>query len=234
MATPVQLLVALLCALACGASHADRSRLDDENVARRGDCEVELAMERQTVRQAEGHSVAPHAEVVQLSCGVGARTEIVAAYTRERSDGERALAVDLEARSTLFDLGRAGGAWSLSYGASAERSAGTSWRTVAHFVALDAAWRPAEAWVLEARLGWSRDRIEARHTRAWLLAVEHEISDRLEVRAEVADDPHSRPLVGVELRCEFWPDVARLQLSWAARSGASRERRLGVGLAFEF
>jgi hypothetical protein len=228
--TTRRLLAALACAAACSASHADRSRLDDEDVAERGDCEIELAAERQTARRA----ATERETALQLDCGIGWRTELKAALARQRSPGERTDSFDLEARTALFDRAVAGVAWSIAYGASAERSAGGPWRRSAHFLALEGALRPAEAWVVEAEVAWRRDRIDRREAWVWTLGVEHEISDLLEVRAELEDDNRSRPLAGIELRYEFWPDRARLNLSYAARSGPSRERKLGLGVTFEF
>ena len=225
-----RLLATLACAAVCTASHANRSRLDDEDAAKRGDCEIELATARQTARGAD----AEHETAVELDCGIGWRTELVAALGRQRSAGERAESVDLEARTALLDRGSSGIAWALSYGASAERGAGGPWRRSAHFVALEANWRPADIWVVEGRVGWRRDELERREMRLWTLAVEHEISERLEARVEVEGDTRSRPLASIELRFEFWPDRARLNLSYAARSGPTHERRPGVGVTFEF
>ena len=223
-----RLLATLACAAVCTASHAGRSRLDNEDAAKRGDCEIELATARQTTRGAASENDT----VVELDCGIGWGTELVAGLGRQRSAGERTGSIDLEARTALFDRG--GIAWSLGYGLSAERGAGGPWRRSAHFVALEADWRPADTWVVEGRVGWRRDRLESREMRLWTLAVEHEISDLLEARLEVEDDTRSRPLGSIELRFEFWPDRARLNVSYAARSGQGRERRLGVGVTFEF
>lgn len=225
-----RLLAALACAVACHASHADRSRLDEEDVAKPGECEVELAFERQTARR----SATERETAGQLDCGIGWRTELTLALARQRSSGERSDSFDIEARTGLADRAIAGIAWSLAYGVSAEREARGPWRRSAHFVAIEGALRPAEAWVVEARVGWRRERLERREAWGWLLGVEHEFSDRLEMRAELDDDSRSQPLAGIELRYEFWPDRARLNLSYAARAGRSHERRLGVGVAFEF
>lgn len=219
-------IAALVC-VAAATAHADRSRLD-EDVADSGDCELELAWERASARR----SSRSYASLAQLDCGIGLRTELSATAARERSGSERTEAFDLEARTALF--GAAGIGWSLTYGGSAERGGGRGWRRTAHFVALDAAWRPADGWLAEAQLASVRDREERRSLWAWTLALEHEISDRLEARAEVEDDDRSRPLTALELRYEFWPDRARLRLSFATRGGAAHERRFGAGVAFEF
>jgi len=225
-----RLLAALACAVACHASHADRSRLGEEDVANPGECEVELGVERQTAHR----SATERETAAQLDCGIGWRTELTVASARRRSSGERADSFDIEARTGLADRAIGGIAWSLAYGVSAERDARGPWRRSAHFVALEGALRPAGAWVVEARVGWQRERLERREAWGWLLAVEHELSDRFEVRAELDDDSRSQPLAGIESRYEFWPDRARLNLSYAARAGRSHERRLGVGVAFEF
>lgn len=226
-----RLLAALACVAACHAAHADRSRVaEDGDAAEAGDCELDLAFERQTARG----TAAERERSMQLDCGIGWRTELVVALARGRSEDGRREAIDLEARTSVFERGAGGLSWALEYGLSVERIGGGHWRRSEYFVALDAAFAPVPAWVIEARLGSARDLIERRDRTLWTLGVEHEISDALEARAELDGDDRERPLASVELHYEFWPDVARINLSYGARSGPLRERRVGVGVTFEF
>ena len=228
MVLPRRLLATLACALVAHAAHAQRSRLGEDDVAQRGECELELARTRQTARGA----AAERESAMQLDCGIGWRTELVLGIASRQGSGEHAGALEVEARTALFQGG--GVAWSVVYGAAAERSAGASWRGSTHVIGLDAAWRPAPAWVIDSRLVRLRDRIERRGSRVWSLGVEHELSDRFEARIEAEDESRRRPLVTLGLRYEFWPDRARFELSYAARAGAPRERRAGAGIVFEF
>ena len=221
-------LAALAFALLASSAQAQRSRLGEEDVAKPGDCELDLAASRQSARGA----AAERESALQLDCGIGWRTELVVGVVRRHGGGGRADAIELEARTALFQRG--GVAWSVVYGAAAERRAGASWRGSGHRVGIDAAWRPAEAWVLDGRIVRQRDRIEGRSSWVSSFGLEHELSDRAEARLEIEDESRSRPLLGLELRYEFWPDRARLGLSYAARAGAARERRWGLGVTFEF
>lgn len=225
-----RLLAALACLAACHAAQADRFRLDYEDVVEVGDCELEIASERHSARGA----ATEREQSIQLGCGIGWRTELVATLARRRSDGERSRAIDIEAKTSLFDRPKGGIAWALDYGASAEREPPGSWRWTEHFLALEAAYRPAEAWVIEAQLGAARERLERRNRTIWTLAAEHEFSDLLEARAELEGESRSRPMVNVELSYEVWPDVGRINLSCGARTGRTHERRVGLGLVFEF
>lgn len=68
----------------------------------------------------------------------------------------------------------------------------------------------------------------------WTLAVEHAITEAVETLAEVAGDDRRRPQVSVGLRYIVWPEHALVSLSYGASTGPLRERRLGLGVTFEF
>jgi hypothetical protein len=223
------LVLALACVVASGSAHADRFRLDDD-VAERGECELEVAAERLSAKDAAAET----AGLVQLDCGIGWRTELVATFVGASGGEGRAQAFELEARTLILAKGIAGSTWSLLYGAGIERSAGQSWRGSNQFVAVEAAWRPADAWVAEAQVGAAYDRIDRQRVWQAQVAVEHEFSDLLDARVELADSNRNRPVAAVEVRYEFWPDRARVNLSYAARSGGDRERLAGVGISFEW
>ena len=80
----------------------------------------------------------------------------------------------------------------------------------------------------------ARDHRASSDKTLWALAVEHALTDAVELRVEADGDDRSRPLVSVGLRWLFWPEHALLTLSSGARTGPVRERRFGVGLSFEF
>lgn len=229
MHLPRRLLAALVCAAACHAAWADRSKLDEEDAVEPGDCELELQRERKTLRGGPSELES----TVQLGCGIGLRTELVVAVARQRSGSAREESIDFEAQTWL---GRVGGlGWTLELGASRERESGTRWQLAAHKAAIVAAYQPSDAWVVDAKLGAVRDRIQRRHTTVWELAVEHEVSDPLVVRAALeGNDRRGRPFATIELKYEFWPDRARVNLSYGGRSGAAHERLVGVGVTFEF
>lgn len=195
-----------------------------------GDCEVETLFERQKARD----SAAARESSIQLGCGIGRRTELAAAFARQRSERARDESIGLEAKTLLRKGGGAGVAWSLAYGMASERGDGTDWRRGEHFVAVEAALRPAVGWRIEARVGTARDHAARKDKTLWALAAEHAITDTVEVRAELGGDDREPPLAGIALRWQFWPERALLTLSGGAKAGPTHERRIGLGIIVEF
>ena len=224
-------LATLAVLAACGATSAAPSRLADESdVVEAGDCEIEAAVERHRVR-----GEAPERQSsLQLVCGIGWRTELQAEFARRRGDGSHGQAIGLEARSSLraSSLGRPG--WAVMYGASSERHGTGPWHQSDLFVALEAAVRPAPGWLVAARVGTARDRRGRSDSTTWALSVEHGVNDALELGAGLRGDDRSRPLISLEVRWHVLPDQVQLNLSGGASSGPQRQRRIGLGLTFEF
>jgi len=226
------LLAALACAAACHAAQADRSRLaDEDDVIEAGDCELELAFERQNARGAARERETS----IQFGCGIGWRTELAATFARKRSDAQREQAIGIEGKTSLRERGSGGVGWSLAYGIGSERDGGRGpWRRGERFVAIEATHQPASAWLVEARLGTARDPVARSDRTLWLLGVEHAITEAVEARAELEGDDRSRPLASMALRWLVWPEHAVVTLAWGAGLGPLRERRLGLGVTFEF
>lgn len=232
MPTPRRVLALLVLATACSAALAERSRLSDEaDVFEAGDCEVETGFERRSVPG----SPRERESSIQLACGIGWNTELAASFARKHGGGApRDDAVDLEIKTSLRQRSDGQLGWALVLGVGGERQAGSSWRRSEHRVAVEATLEPAPGWLVEARIGSARDRVARHDTTQCLLAVERALTDTLEVRAEVDADDRRRPLLGVALRWQFWPDHASLKVSYGARSGPDRERLVGATLGFEF
>lgn len=224
-------LSALACAVACQLAQADRSRqADNADVLDRGDCELETAFERHTARGA-----APERDSsVRLGCGIGWRTELAAASARRRGEGVRDESISVEGKTSLREPGIGQIGWTLVYGIGMQRGEMARWRRSESFAAVEVAIQPANDWQLEARLGSSRDHLARSDKTVWATAVEHALTEVVELRVEADGDDRSRPFVGVGVRWLFWPERALLSVSCGARPGPLRERRFGVGVTFEF
>ena len=227
-----QRLIALICIAACHAAQADRSRLtDDVDALERGDCELETGFQRTAVR-----GTAPVREsAMQLGCGIGWQSELAAAFVGRRSAGGHEQAVGLEVKTTLRERGVDQVGWMLVYGFGAERAGGGGpWRRTEQFIAVEATLQPAKAWLIEAKIATARDRIARRDGTLWALAVENAITEKVEARAELGGDDRSRPVMSVALRYLIWPDHALVTLSYGVKATPLPERRVGLGITFEF
>ena len=229
---PAQRPLALICLVLCQTALAERSRLaDGTDVVERGDCEIEAGYRRHTARG----TPAQHESALHVGCGIGWRTELAATFASRRSAGARDAALGVEAKSSLRERGIGRIGWQLVYGLGAERTGeGGRWRHTEQFIAVEATLQPAQAWLIEAKLGTARDRIARRDGTVWALAAEHAIDARVEARAEVGGDDRGTPLLSVGLRYHVWPERALVTLSYGFKASAPHERRIGLGITFEF
>ncbi len=226
-----RLFACLFCVAACTQAHASRSSVTDpSDVSEAGDCELEAGLERRTSRGEPRQRDTS----LRLACGIGWRTELEAAFARQRSVDLRGESFVAEAKTTLRERGDGRTGWALAVGVGAERVAGGRWQQSERFVLLEATRQLGPRWLVELQFGAARDLAARRNATLWALAAEHALSETVELRAELEGDDRGRPQAGVGLRYVLWPELAVLKLSYGTRGGPSRERRTGLGLKFEF
>lgn len=225
-------LSALFFAAACQAAWAERSRLDaSADIVERGDCEIETAWQRRSTRGEPRE----RESALRFGCGIGWNTELAVVFARTRGAGAPGAARGVEGKTSLRERSAGHPGWTLVYGAGAERAGATGpWRTSEQFIALEATLQPASGWLFEARLGSVRQRIARRNSTLWSLGLEHGLFERLEAVAELSGDDRDRPVASVGLRYQIWPEHALLSLNYGVKMAPQRERRLGLGITFEF
>jgi hypothetical protein len=221
----------LLCGLLGNAAQAGRSSVGDaSDVAEAGDCEAETSFER----------IRPRGEVRQreaslrLACGIGWDAEVEASVARQRGGDVRNQTLALEAKTTLAERGEGRIGWALALAVGAEKAGGGSWRHNEHSLTLEATYPLGATWLVEAKLGAQRERLDRRDSLRWAAAVEHAFSDRIEVRAQIEGDDRGRPLTGLAVKVSLWPEDLKLKLAHDVRSGPQAERRTSLSLQFEF
>lgn len=217
--------------VAANGAMADRSLLgQDEDGVEAGDCQAELAFERSRFRDAP----VERERGLQLSCGIGWRSELTLTAARMRSEGASTDKLALEWKKTLLPRRERKPGWAAIAKLAGEKSPGASWRRSEYALAIEAAAKLRETWLVEARLGWSRDLRAATDRTTWTLGSEHALAPAWETRLELEGDDRDPPVIGASLRWAFWPEVAQVTLSWNRRLGADRERKLGLALGVEF
>lgn len=224
-------IAALACAAACQAVQAGRSSVTDGGeVAEAGDCEAETAFERTRPR---GEARQREASL-RLACGIGWDTELEASVARQHGGAARSQTLAFEAKTTLTQRGEGRVGWAIALGVGAERTGGGSWRRNEHSLTVEATYPLGRVWLVEAKLGALRERLNRRDSLLWAVAVEHALNDRLEVRSELDGDDRGRPLASLALTYALVPEHLKLKLSYGARSGPQAERRTGLALALEY
>ena len=220
----------LLCGLLCNTAQAGRSSVADvSDVAETGDCEAEMSFERIRPR-----GEAPQRETsLRLACGIGWDTEVEASIARQRGGDARSQALALEAKTALTERGEGRIGWAIALAVGAEKSNG-GWRHSEHSLTLEATYPLGSTWLVEAKLGTARERADRRDSLRWAGAVEHALSERIELRAEVEGDDRGRPLAGLALKYALWQEDLKLKLGHGSRSGPQAERRTSLSLQFEF
>lgn len=212
-------------------AQAERWRVgEDEEGIEAGDCEAEFAFERSRSRGEPRQREA----ALQLSCGIGWNSELALTAARQRADDERSRTLELELQAMLRPhRGREPG-WTLVATLAAERALGASWRRSEQALGLEATLEPWADWLLEARLGWARERDRHADRTTWLLGIEHALASRLDARAELEGDDRKPAMAAMELRWAVWPELAHLTFGGGRRLGGDRERKLSVALGIEF
>lgn len=228
--TRLRRLLAVPCLAIAAQAAADSGLGADSNVAEAGDCEAEVSFDR---TRSQGQSK-QRERSLRLACGIGWRTEIEAAFARQREADARVDGLAVQIKTSLRDhddRGRIG--WAIALGAAAERSVQT-WQRSEYALGVEATRQFGAAWLAEVSFGTVRDVRARRDSTFRSLALEYELNPRLELRGTVGGDDRGRPLTGVGLRYALWPDVVQLKLSYALGPQPAREQRAGVSLQLDF
>lgn len=221
----------LLCGLLCNAAQAGRSSVGDaSDVAEAGDCQAETSFERIRPR----NEARQRETSLRLACGVGWDTEVEATVARRRGGDARDQALTLEAKTTLVERGEGRIGWALALAVGAEKAAGGSWCQSEHSLSVEASYPLGATWLVEAQLGAQRERLDRRDSLLWAAAVEHAFSERIELRAQIEGDDRGRPLTGLAVKVDLWPEHLKLKLAYDTRTGPRAERRTSLSLRFEF
>jgi hypothetical protein len=217
--------------LAAPPAWADRSRLaEDEDGVEAGDCEAEVAFERSRARGVDRQ----RETAVQLSCGIGWRSELTLTAARQRAGDERSRALALELKAPFVPRRAQALGWAVLAAAAAEQPAGRSWKRSEVAFGLEATIQPRPTWLGELQFGWARDLRERADRFIWTIGVEHTFWPAWELRAELEGTDREPAFVGAALRWAFVPERAQAKLAWARQLGSDRERKLGLALGIEF
>jgi hypothetical protein len=227
------LLVALLGSLAGPAQAGRPLQTDDAGVLDRGACEVEGATGSLKVS-----GVSARDSSLQLSCGIGASTQLALAASHASADGASANGIEINGKTGLWKgkpvKDDEAAALALGYAVASVKADGDSWQHAASELNLIYSRPLAGALTLHANLGHSQDAIAHRSTTTWGLALEHAGFGAWAPMAEVFGDDRDAAWWNLGLRFTAVADKFFVDASYGRQmtSGAPTLWTLGFKFAF--
>jgi hypothetical protein len=219
-------------ALACIApcAHAARPLVtEDSDALARGDCEAEAYAARITSSGAEPL----RAGVAQWGCGVGASTQLAAAYGRTHQAELKSQVVTLSGKTQFQVRGDDAPGLALAYCLSGSRDEGESFRTESTALTLAGSWSLGGAGLLHGNLGWNHNRFTGRSATTWAAAAEAGIAPGTDLVGEVYGDDRTRPWANAGVR---WAASATwsLNASYGVLLETPRIKLITVGAKLAF
>lgn len=225
-------LAATLCALACAGVQAGRPLVtEDAGVLEAGACELESFGSRLT----ESSMPRVTGGSLQFGCGVGLRSQVALAASRERSEGQTGRAWALVGKTALNDAQDGDAAYTLAWGAMWAKAPGDSTRHEDSFLngVVSLPWH--DTLTLHANLGWSRSASARQDTTGWALALEHATTPSLSLMTELfGSDRERSPWVQVAARWTLVPQRLFLDGSWGVQTTGTRPKMVTLGLKASF
>lgn len=212
-----------------GTAHAARPlSTEDSDALTRGDCEWEsvATQARATgVDSARGWST-------QLGCGVGAGTQLAAAYGQLRQGDDKTRTLALSGKTQLRAREDDSTGVTLAYCLAGSRPQGEAFRTDSSLLNLVLT-RASGTVTWHANLGWQRDRAAHQNSATWALAVETSVAEGWDLGVETFGDDRARPWVNSGLR---WAasDKLSLNASYGVQWDEPRVKLLTVGVKLAF
>ena len=146
---------------------------------------------------------------LQLSGGVGYRTQLAIAASHAHADGMSAAALLLGGKTWLIELGDDSPGVALAYGLTQARPGGDSWRQDTRYLTAVGT-QPFGKLLVHANLGWTRSALARQTTTSWALATEYAAADKLSLAAETFGDDHGKPVVSVGA---LWQAARRISIN---------------------
>lgn len=226
--TPLAALLALATPL---IAHAGRPlQTEDAGILEAKTCEIEGA----TARVTETGAPSARETGLQLACGVGAASQLSLGASRASGGGASETGLRLGGKTELWrGTGDDAAAFTLGWGVSGARVAGSGWKT-GLLEAVAVASVPLGGVTLHLNLGHERD-VQARASATvWGLAAEHEGFGPWAPMAEFFGDDRGAPWWNLGLRYTLAKDQAFVDLSYGRQMTGGRPTLVTAGFKFVF
>lgn len=220
------LIAAALAVAGLPALAARPMTTDDAPVLDARECEAQAVYGRLARDDANDTSL-------ELGCGIGWRTQLNLAATREREAGVGGNAWSLAGKTALFGHGGEGLALTVSYGAARLRAGGQS--ETATWITGIATWPLADKVALHTNLGWQRDSVSRLSSTFVGAGVEMGAAEHLDATAEVFHvDRDAGPWLQLGLRYALLPERWNLNASVARQAASGHAVRWTLGTLLRF
>jgi len=232
--TPTLALLAALLGSLVAPAHAGRPlQTDDAGVLDRGACEVEGATASLKVS-----GVSARDSSLQLSCGVGASTQLALAASHASADGSSANGIEFNGKTELWKgkpvKDDQAAALTLGYAVTSVKVTGDSWRHAATDLNLIYSRPLAGDLTLHTNLGHSRDEFSNTGSTTWGLAFEHAGFGAWAPMTELFGDDREAAWWNLGLRFTAVPDKFFVDASYGRQmtGGAPTLWTVGFKVAF--
>lgn len=202
---------------------------DTADVLPDGSSQLEVFAER--LRAAGEPSV--NGWTAQISHGIGYRTQLSAAFSRARAEGESASGLVVGGKTWLVELGDSSPGLTLGYGLTAEKAPGDSWEQDGVYVMLIGTQPVGDSLLLHGNLGWERSRLAKRNSTTWAIGAEWSATEVIDLVAETFGDDRGKPMWSIGALWQVMPNVS-VNTSYGMSRDTPRVKQWTFGFQIDF
>jgi hypothetical protein len=201
---------------------------DDADVITPASCEVELVQAAQLAHDAEREG----SSSAQVSCGVGARTELSLAGLRFTRGSEHWPAIAIGGKTGLRPVAEGDIGVAVAYSLLGEKQPGSELRETRGLATLVATGSLGHI-LAHGNFGYTYDRIVHAGTAVWAFAMEH-LGERFDFGGELYAEGTRSPWLGAGARYAVLRDRLSVDASYVVRMNSSHAKRATVGMTIAF
>jgi len=216
-------------ALACSGAAANRPlTTETADVVDDGDHQLEVY----AAHDSAGGQPSVNAWTAQLSRGIGVRTQLSLAVSRDSSDGVSGNGLLLGGKTWLIEVGETAPGLAVAYGLTGARGGGESWQHDESYLLL-AGTLPTGRALLHANLGTSHSALAHQSRTLWALGMEYMTENKLTLVAETFGDDRGKPTLSFGLLWQL-ADTFSLNTSYGATYESPRVKQWTLGFQLDF
>ena len=222
----------LAAALACGPAHAGRPLVtEDAGVLDQGDCEFEGIGSRLTVSGASARTAQ-----LQVSCGVGLRTQVQGALATTSLEGDRSTQAAAGGKTSFRELTDEQAGFTLAYSFAGSKPTDLGWRYDLTTLLAVVTVPVRKDLLAHGNLGASYSRVEQHTSAIWAGALEWLgiAGSALDAMVETFGTQRDPLWLNLGVRYAIVPDRFSVNASYGAQGGSERAKLATLGFKLNF